>query len=461
MKEKILQTLRELRAYALQQGAEVMISYHAEDSHLMRFANSAISLNTNEQLSRLEFTAFDGRKRASFEMIAGLDDLPKLTRGVDQAIEMAHHAQPLTYDPSIPVYSEDFSDESGFDEDLANLDNETRLAYFNRVAAGLETDVLSLSGIFSNGTNTLAMINTRSEHSQYYQFTDCQITVVMAHSTLKWEVVAEQSAQRKTELHPEALHQQMALMVDLYQKGKPQQLPLGKYDVIFGSAATAAWLVYLPYIGISGGEMKRGSTFLAEKDLGTRKFSDQFTMTDDATRLETFPFKRDFSGIDRGVYPIIENGVFKNFVWGQDDADEFGVRPTGQSVAHLSLSVGSGKKEVNSLEALLSMPRDRDILYIPYIHYIGIVNPTEGVLTGSSRFGALLLKKDGGVAIPYNVRFTHSLLTFFGEGVEWLSSETEPYNTSHSYGARNPTVIIVPKFMRINGLEVSHSNQSY
>ena len=461
MKEQILQTLQELRTYALQQGEEVMISYHAEDSHLMRFANSAISLNTNEQLSRLQFTAFDGRKRASYEMITGLDDLPKLTQGMDVAIEMAHHAQPLTYDPTIPVYRQDFSDEAGYDADLANIDNETRLAYINRVAAGLETDVLNLSGIFSNGINTLAMVNTRSEHFQYYQFTDCQITVVLAHTTLKWEVVAEQSAQKKSELRPEALHEKLALMVDLYQKGKPEQIPLGKYDVIFGAGATAAWLGYIQYIGIDGGEMKRGNTFLSEKDLGTRKFSDQFTLVDDATRLETFPFKRDFSGIDRGVFQIVENGVFKNFAWGQDDADEFGVRPTGHSVAHLSLGIGSGKQEVNSLEALLSMPRDRDILYIPSIHYIGIVNPTEGILTGSSRFGALLLKKDGSVAIPYNVRFTHSLLTFFGDGVEWLSTETVPYSISNSYGARNPTAIIVPRFMRINGLEVSHSNSSY
>jgi len=102
VKESILQTLRELRAYAISQGAEVRISYHAEDSHLMRFANSAISLNTNEQLSRLEFTAYEGRKRARYEMITGLDDLSRLKQGVDHVIEMVHHAQPLTYDPTIP-----------------------------------------------------------------------------------------------------------------------------------------------------------------------------------------------------------------------------------------------------------------------------------------------------------------------------------------------------------------------
>ena len=461
MKDKILQILNDLRTYALQRKADVSISLHYEDSHLMRFANSAISLNTNEQLVRLEITAFEGRKRAGYEMITDLEDLSKLKRGVDHAVEMAHLAQPLTYDPTIPLYREDFVDETGFDAELANLSNAERLDYFNKVAAGLETDELKLSGIISSGTNILAMTDTRSEHSQYFKFTDCQVTSVLSNSRLKWEVSSEQSAQKKSELNPKAMHDRLAKLVDLYQKGKPEQVPLGNYDVVFGAAAIANWLEYIVYIGFDGGEMKRGNTFLLEKDLDQKKFSSRFTLTDDPSRLDTFPFKKDFSGIERKPFPIIENGVFKAFVWGQDDADEFAAKPSGHSVPHISLAIKAGQKPINTLDDLLAMPRDKDILYIPYIHYVGLVNPTEGILTGSSRFGALLLKKDGTVGIPYNVRLTHSLLTLFGDGIEWLSSETVPHNISRSYGARNPTSIIVPRFMRVNNLEISHSNSSY
>jgi len=47
MTEKILQTLGELCDYSLSKGYEISLYYHEEDSYLMRFANSAISLNTN------------------------------------------------------------------------------------------------------------------------------------------------------------------------------------------------------------------------------------------------------------------------------------------------------------------------------------------------------------------------------------------------------------------------------
>ena len=78
MKEQIIQTLNELRAYAQSKGVEAIIEYHEEDSSLMRFANSAISLNTNEHLIRLEITAYDGKKRAGYELITDLSKIDEM-----------------------------------------------------------------------------------------------------------------------------------------------------------------------------------------------------------------------------------------------------------------------------------------------------------------------------------------------------------------------------------------------
>jgi hypothetical protein len=92
---------------------------------------------------------------------------------------------------------------------------------------------------------------------------------------------------------------------------------------------------------------------------------------------------------------------------------------------------------------------------------MNIVNPSKAVITASSRFGALLLRQDGSVGILYNVRPTQSLLDVFGEKVAWLARQTVAYNTSQSYGRRNPTAVIVPAFMCVKDLEISHSNASY
>jgi hypothetical protein len=130
-------------------------------------------------------------------------------------------------------------------------------------------------------------------------------------------------------------------------------------------------------------------------------------------------------------------------------------------VPHKSLVLEPGEGAADSLQALVDLRRDSNVLYIPFLHYMNIVNASQGVITATSRFGALLLKEDGSVQVPYNVRLTLSLLEIFGDKVAWLSRESCAYNTSHSYGARNPTAIIVPRFVQVNDLEISHSNPSY
>ena len=461
MKEKIIQTLRDLRTYALEKNYVISIFYQEEDSYLMRFANSAISLNTNEHLIRLYIDAYSGKKKTSYSLITDLSKLDEMKKGIDIAAEMLEHSQPLSYKPTVPVYKKDYIDETGFNNELAFIRNEDRLKFFNDTSIGLETDEILLSGIFSNGSNTLAGINTNADHVIYTRTSDAQVTVVLAHSKLKWEVSAEQSAQNIAELDAAKLKKDLAFLLDRYQNDEPQQLPLGEYDIVFGPAATADMVNIMGWVAYNGGSLKRGFSFLTADDVGQKKFSEKFSLIDDPSRLETFPFKTDFTGIERKEYPMIVDGVFKGFIWSQDDADEFGEKATGHDVMHRSMVVGKGEKNVESLEDLVNSPREKDILYIPFLHYMNLVNPTKGVFTASSRFGALLLKKDGSVVVPYNVRLTQSLLDVFSDKVEWLSEHSTIYNTSMSYGVRNPTAIIVPTFVKVNNLEISHSNTSY
>jgi predicted Zn-dependent protease len=457
VKERILQTLEELRAYALDKGYEIAVFYHEEKSYLMRCANSAISLNTNEHLIRLEITAYAGRKRAGYELITSLDKIAEMKQGIDTAAEMARHAQPLSYLPTIPLFAESFADESNYDAALAQIGNEERLHYFNQAVAGLESEAFRLSGIFSNGSTTIAQINTRSGHTQYFKTSDAQASVVLAHGKLKWEVIAEQSAHRKADLDPGALRHDLAFLAAHYQNGAAHQIPLGRHDIVFGAAATAAMVKVMNWIGFNGGLMKRGYSFLKEEDVGRRVFSKKLTLTDDPGQPATFPFRRDFTGIARRDRPLFDKGVFQGFIWPQDDADEFGARPTGHSVGHYSLVL----RPVASLEELASIPREKDLLYIPFLHYMNIVDPSRGGITASSRFGALLLKKEGAVAVPFNVRLTQSLRDLFGDNVAWLSETVTPYNVSNSYGPRNPTALIVPNFLCVEDLEISHSNTGY
>lgn len=458
---QVINLLKQLRQAAVEKGLKALITYHEEDSYLMRFANSAISLNTNEHLISLDFLAFDGNKKVSYSMIADPSKVQRMLNGLDTLAEMLPHAQPLSYEPTFPVYEQDVVDEHAYDPALAALTNEERLAYFNTLAAGLENDDVRLSGIFSNGVTTTAQISTANEHTQYFRSTDAQVTAVLSSESLKWEVNAEQSAQKKSDLDAQGLHEDLTLLVHHYEQDQGLQLPVGKYTVVLGPAATAELTYIMSMYGMNGAALKQGYSFLKEENLGELLFSEKVSLTDDPREAEIFGEKADRYGLDRKPFPLISEGRFQAFMWDQDSADEFDQQPTGHDVNHVSLVMDGGGKALGSLKELLEMPRDEDILYVPYIHYMNVVNPSQGMVTGSSRFGALYLKKDGSVQVPYNVRLTQKFSDFFGEHLQWLSQKQVAYNVSSSYGRRNPTALKVPRFLCVKDIEVSHSNPSY
>lgn len=461
MKSKVTTLLKTLRAYAIEKGLRLAIDFHQEDSYLMRFANSAISLNTNEKLTRLDLSAFEGRKRATYSMIADPNDVESIKSAIDTLAEMVKHAAPLSYEPTFPVYKREIHDDRAYCPNLARLSNQERLDYFNTVAGDLENDDIKLSGNFADGTTINAQISTETEHVQYFISTDAQILVVLSSLSLKWEVNAEQSAQRKRHLDPQTMHEQLALLVKYYQEAEAVQLPVGKYKVVFGPAAIGEVLSMMGGYAMDGGMQKLGYSFLSAEDIGKQLFSSDFQLVDDPNRSDIFGQMADFAGMMREPFSLVQDGVFKGFTWNQDAADEHGQIPTGHTVPHTSMAMKTGDKSVADLAELLAMPRDEDILYIPYIHYMNMVNPSAGMFTGSSRFGALYLKADGTVQVPYNVRLTQKFTDLFGERIEWMSATETIYNVSSTYSRRNPTALAIPKYICVKDIEISHSNPSY
>lgn len=452
--------LADLAAYARAKGHVAEFLFHAEHNSLVRFANSAISLNTTEELVTVSVSVYRENAKGSCALVTDLAAVDGMRKAVDQAAEIARHAVPATYHQSITPLSALPDDDAHFDDALLDMTPQEKLDYVNRAAAGLESDALKLAGSFSSGAVWEATANTLGDAVLYHATTDAGASLVINHEKLKWEVQATQSAARKKDLDPGAVNADLALLATQYRDGQAVQLPLGTHDIVFGSDATAHVLAFLVWLGFGGGQCKRNLSCLRDEHIGRKCFSDLFTVIDDPAVRESFPYAFDLNGLARTAFPFVERGVFRQFYWDRDSADEFSQKETAHTVPHLNLAVAPGASSVNSLKAVLGMKRDKDVLYIPYLHYMNVVNATKGQFTGSSRFGALLLKQDGSVAVPYNVRVTDTLFTLFGN-IDWLSSERVAADLSMTYGDRNPTAYLVPKFAKVNNVAVTHANASY
>ncbi|MCX7846642.1 MAG: metallopeptidase TldD-related protein [bacterium] len=459
-KERVCTLLHDVVRYARAQNITAEVWAHGEQSALVRLANSAVSLNTREELFELTVTACRGNARGSATVMATPDERERLYAAVHQADDIARHATPTSYARTFLPIAPLPDDDAGFDPALCQLSSQEMVAYVETAVEGLESAEHVVAGMCSWGAVWEGTANTLSDEVGWHALTDAGISLVLAHTRQRWELQSTQSAARAAQLHPSAVRDELATLLSAYQHAPASALPLGRYDIVFGREATAQLLLVCCWLGFHGGNCRRQRTFLKEQHVGTQVFSPQITVMDDPTQRDTFPYAFDVHGVPRHPFPLVTRGVFNGFFWDRDSADEFRERETGHSVPALSLTLAPGQERIASLAALLALPRERDLLYVPELHYMNVVHETEGIVTCCSRFGALLLRKEGGVTVPYNVRITEKLGHIFAH-VAWLSHETVTVNVSSTYGRRTPQACVVPRFTCVEGVEVTHANTSF
>jgi len=84
-----------------------------------------------------------------------------------------------------------------------------------------------------------------------------------------------------------------------------------------------------------------------------------------------------------------------------------------------------------------------DGIYVTRLHYLGLVNPREGIVTGMTRDGTFRIR-DGKVAEPLvNLRFTVSVPELLAD-VPGIGRDVRLVNVNDFYGDRYPTGVLVP-----------------
>ncbi len=460
MKNTLKETVRHIIEYARSHAIKAECMCHYECGSLLRFAQSAVSLNTHETRVTMTITAYNGNACGTAEITSRIDDYVAFEKAVLYAADIAQHATPTQYNRTFITLPEQPDDDSLYSESLAHTSSDDLLAYVHSAIEGIDSDALSLSGIITAGGVMQAIGNTLSDVILFHAVSDANSSLVFQNKADRREIAAGESAICSSDMQPEKLQKKLKDIADLYLAPTPIEISTGEYTVVLGADAVAELISMMCYIGFDGGMCKRQRTFLKEEHRGSRVFDSRLSIIDDPAVNDTYPYAFDLNGISRTRFPLVENGVFTQFVWDRDSADEFNEKETGHTVPAMSVIVEPGETLCADLPALMNMTRENDVLYLPHLHYMNIVNPTQGIVTCSSRFGALLLRKDGTIDVPYNVRMTENFFTLF-KNICWLSAELSVVNTSDSYGARNPTAIVVPSFTQVSGVHITHANTTF
>jgi PmbA protein len=412
---------------------------HVEHSGLARFAGSEVHQPTLIENAVVTLRIVrDRRAGVATTNKVDPDGLAELARRAADAAESAPNDDtfPGLAPPSNPPAVE------GYDEDTAQLGpaEQARLAGA-AIEAGGDAPVY---GFFTSAVSELAVASTTGL-SMHQPMTDATALVVAADQG--WSGYAEQTAWRAGAIDPAAVAREAA------EKGKRTQgagkIEPGVHRAVLEPYAFADLLDYFSHdsLGALGLLEERG--YFAGR-LGERIFDEKISIADDALDPHGLPKAFDFEGTPKQRVQLVENGVALGVVWDRTTAAQSGNR--AESTGHAppaelrdwgplpsALSVMPGDAEsVDELAELVG-----DGLYITRLHYLGVVHPREGIITGMTRDGTFRIRS-GKIAEPLvNLRFTVAVPDLLRD-VLGLTKNVALVNSQNFYGERYPYGVLAP-----------------
>ena len=426
------------RALRAAEGDEALAFVQSERSGMARFACSEVHQPTLIENDVVELQIVrDGRVGIASANRTDDDGLRALAARAAEAADNApaDDGFPGLAPPTAPAAVE------GFDEEAAALgpDDQARLA-----AAAIDGSDLDLYGFFTSGLTEVALASTTGVAVSQAMTDVAVLTLAAVEGASGY---AEQTGWRLGDVDPAEAAREAAEKAK--QTRGATELEPGSYAAVLEPPAFAELLAYFSYdaFGALGVLEERSYTF---DKLGTKVFDERFSLADDALDPRGLPKAFDFEGSPKQRAQLVEDGVLAAVVWDRATARRAGDgrETTGHappsSLRHwgplaFSLSVAGGEAE--SPEELAQIVGDG--IYVTRLHYLSVVDPREGIVTGMTRDGTFRIR-GGKVADPLvNLRFTVSVPQLLAE-LPGLTREPVLLNHNAYYDARYPTGLLSP-----------------
>jgi PmbA protein len=421
------------------EGDEAEVLVHAERSGVARFAASIVHQPTliDNTVVRARVVR-DGKIGRAATNRYDQDSLAEVVR---RAGEAADSARP---DPDFPGLAPpaEYPDVGGYDEETASLGAEDQARLAAAAIAGAPD--FGLYGYFTSGVTEIAVASS-SGLSGNQSMTDAVYLCLAANDEASgW---SERTSWRIGDLDP-AEPARDAAETASKTRGAGSLEP-GTYAAVLEPFAVADLVLWFSYDSMGAqGYLEERSYFCGR--IGEQAFDPKISIADDALDPANLPKAFDFEGTPKQRVDLIENGVIRDVVWDRATAARadngrastghaprdawrfYGPLPTAFSMA------GGDAASTDELAELVG-----DGIYVTRLHYLSVVDPRAGVLTGMTRDGTFRIR-DGKVAEPLvNLRFTVAMSDVLAK-VPGLTREPMLVNMNDLYDERFPQAGLVP-----------------
>jgi predicted Zn-dependent protease len=428
------------RAVDAAEGDAVEAVVQAERSGFARFAGAEVHQPTLIENESVFLRVVRGRRvgAAAGNRLHG-EGLRALAARAGEAADASPE------DPDLPDLAgpAELPDVNGFDEETAATgpDDQARLAADAISAA----NGMPVYGFFTSGTATTAVV-TSAGFSGEATATDAMALALAATDTASG--YAEQTAWAVSEVDPAAVAREA---VEIARRTtNAGEVEPGSYRAVLGPCALGEFLQYFAFDAFSGLALLEERSYLNGR-IGERWFDEKVSIADDALDPRGLPKPFDFEGVPKRRVPLVENGVLRGVVWdlataararnGQQSTTGHAAPPALRRWGPLSFALSMAGGEAASVDELVELVGDG--IYVTRLHYLGVVEPRHGILTGMTRDGTFRIR-DGKLAEPlYNLRFTVAVPDVLAD-VPGLTRETTLVNESAFYDERFAYGALVP-----------------
>jgi predicted Zn-dependent protease len=356
----------------------------------------------------------------------------------------AEAAESAVAEPSWPGFAgaTPYAEVEGHDPETASLgpEEQARLAATAIDAAG----DIPVYGFFTSGETGFAVATSRGVSAEQ-TVTDATTLVLAADEGRSG--YAEATSWRSGAIDPAAVAREACEKATRTRDAVAVEPR--RYRAVLEPYALADLLRYFAYDAFGAIGLLEGRSYLTGR-IGEQIVDERVTIVDDALDPRGLPKAFDFEGTPKQRVALIEAGIARGVVWDRERAAQEGggrestghgspplVRESGPLAFALSMAGG----EASSCEELAGLVGDG--IYVTRLHYLGIVDPREGVITGMTRDGTFRIR-DGKVGEPLvNLRFTVSLPEVLRE-LYGLTREVTLVNGSDFYGERFPCGVLAP-----------------
>jgi predicted Zn-dependent protease len=456
LESRLRDIITSVRDSARSDGIDAHFMLHREKSGLVRIGNSAVSLSTREDLTRLEISVYKGRRVGSYGLTTDLESKEQALDALKQAVNSAENALEKDYDPIFPVVEEAVDDTKGLDPELENLSPAVKTKFYGKIVKALKGNY-NFSGAWSSGSTELYIVSTANEHEAYRKFTDQAFSVVLKENDKKWELNAERTGKSSKDFTADSVIEQLDGMLPIYEDNSGYRTSLERQRVLFGTQAVGQLVLLSLWSGFIGRSYEEKRSYTAGLNYGDSLFTDSVSIVDDPNHGQVFGLPFDQTGRRRKRFPLVENGVFKGLLYDDATAAKYGRKPTGHEVNVVDMVLETGDGPENFAKA---MELAGDAIYIPFIHYVGVPDPVKGTFTGSSRFNAMRIEGGTFVAPLFSSRITDDIPIVFSNVVS-LSGKAVSVNMSSTYERREPEAYSVPEWILCDNVRISDVAESF